>query len=158
VNIRNLFSTNKTIDLPTTEESFNGLINTLVKKYRLPNWEHAAAVVANRIMHLPPDQATTTERYLAHCVLKNIAYQVAQARGQRVAHKGQCDELAARLKAEPNNQEARDTLQKAANEGSDYAKGILAKIDEPLLKAVPTPAQVLIETQEPATANEPAQG
>jgi hypothetical protein len=158
MNIRNLFTSNKTVELPTTEESFNGLINTLVKKYKLPNWEHAAAVVANRIMHLSPDQATTTERYLAHCVLKNIAYQVAQARGQRIAHKGQCDELAARLKAEPNNQEARDALQKSANEGSEYAKAIIAKIDEPILKAVPASNFVPGEVHDLTPANEPAQG
>lgn len=138
MNIRNLFSKNKVVDLPITEDQFNNLITHLVKKYELPNWDHAAAVVANRIMHLPPDQATTTERYLSQCVLKNIAFQVAQARGQRISHMNQVEELVSVLKAEPNNQQARDTLQKAANEGSPHAKAALEKIEGPGLTLVPS--------------------
>lgn len=111
--------------LPTTEKQFDTLIQKLMVKYNLPRYDHTAAVVANRIMHLPPDQAKTTERYLAHCVLKNMAYQVAQAKGSKIQHKIQIDAIMAELTVNPLNQQAIDALQKAANDGSDYAKAML---------------------------------
>ena len=152
-NVRTLFA--RTVSLPTTEDEFNFFISRIVKRYKLPNWDHAAAVIANRIMHLPPDQATTTEKYLAGCVLKNIAYQVAQARGSRIAHHAQIDELIANLKADPNNQQSRDQIQKAANDGSEYAKARLAEFDKPKLTAVPTVEEV---TSESIPVDAPAQG
>ena len=125
------------IMLPTTEDQFDNLITALCEMYALPNKEHAAAVVANRIMHLPADQATSTMKYLGHSVLKNIAYQVAQSKGMRVAHKVQVDQLIQTLKATPNDQQSRDALQKAINEGSDYAKAELEKLELPA-QEVPT--------------------
>lgn len=117
--------------LPTTSKDFDRLVKTLVKKYKLPNEDHAAAVVAQRIMHLPPDQAMTTLEYLGHSVLKNMANQLAANKGRGIAHRFQVDELSFQLTADPNNQQARDTLEKAANDGSEYAKQALANLQPP---------------------------
>lgn len=125
------FNENAVIFLPTTEKAFDELIKSLVKNYRLPSIEHASAVVANRIQHLPPDQATTTLKYLGHCVLKNIAYQVAQAKAHKAQHEMQVDELMASLKANPNDNQARDHLTRAASEGSEYAKAAIARLEPP---------------------------
>ncbi len=116
----------KKVLLPTTPDLFDKLVDRVVAKYNLPERDHAAAVIANRMMHLPPDQAYCTEQYLAHCVLKNVAYQVAQSKGSQIQHKMQIDALAAALTADPLNQEVIDALEKAANQGSEYAKKVLA--------------------------------
>lgn len=121
----------KKILLPTTPEQFDELVSAITKKFGLPNEEHAAAVIANRIMHLPPDQATTTLEYLGHCVLKNMAYQVAQSKGRGIQHRGEVDQLIAQLTSDPLNQQARDALDKAAADGSEYAKNALSKLHEP---------------------------
>ncbi len=122
---------NETVEifLPTTEEAFDKLIDDLVETYKLPSKEHATAVVANRIQHLPPDQATTTMKYLGHCVLKNIAFQIAQSKHQKVTHKLQIDQLIQVLKGSPNDAQARDAIDKEISEGSEYAKEELAKLD-----------------------------
>lgn len=117
------------IDLPTTPEEFEQLIDTLVAKFDLPKRDHAVAVTANRIMHLPVDVATTTWDYLGACVKKNMAYQVAQAAGKNTAHRTQIDELVSIIKNEPNNMQAIDALDKAANDGSTYAKEALEKLN-----------------------------
>jgi hypothetical protein len=130
------------IMLPVTEEAFDLLVNDLVQEYKLPNLEHAAAVIANRIMHLPADQADVVPEYLAHCVLKNVAYQIAQSKGRMLAHKSQVDILAAELKINPLNQEATDALEKAASEGSEYAKKAL---QERSLTSEPAPILNLVQ-------------
>jgi hypothetical protein len=117
------------VDLPTTPESFEQLIDVLVAKFDLPKRDHAVAVTANRIMHLPVDQDTTTWAYLGSCVKKNMAYQVAQAAGKNTAHRTQIDELVSIIKNEPNNMQAIDALDKAANDGSTYAKEALEKLN-----------------------------
>jgi hypothetical protein len=119
------------ITLPRTEQDFDDLIAVLMKKYKLPNEEHCIAIVGNCIMRMPVDQITTTLDHLGHSVIKNIAYQVAKSKASKVHHKFQIDELDALLTANPMNQEAIDALQKAINEGSEYAKTILAKYREP---------------------------
>lgn len=128
------------IYLPQNEKEFDQLVHTLCKKYKLPNAEHAAAVVANRIQHLGPDQATSTLEYFGHCILKNIAYQVAEHRSKTIQHKMSIDQLMTLLKNNPNDQQAVDALEQAVNQGSQYAKEQLAKIrpEKPLLKAVNT--------------------
>jgi len=115
-----------------------------VKQFKLPNAEHATAVVANRIMHLPPDQDTTTMEYLGACVRKNVAYQVAESQGRRIAHKIQVDMIVTELKANPLNQQAMDALEKAVNEGSEYAKQARAG-----LSLEPSHAKVLNLVEKP---------
>lgn len=122
----------KTLDLPTTEKAFDMLVDEVCDRYNIVNKEHAAAVIANRIMHLPVDQATTTLRYMGSCVRKNISYQIAQAKGSRIAHVHQIDDIVQVLKTDPNNAEARDALVKAAADGSAYANEQIAKLDAPL--------------------------
>jgi hypothetical protein len=131
----------KKILLPTTEKAFDRLIKVLVKKYKLPSEEHATAVVARQIMHLPVDQATTTLEYLGHCVLKNMAYQLAQSKGRGVQHRSQIDQLVAELTSDPANQQAMDHLEQAISDGSEYAKLALEKI-RPSSGASDEPAQI----------------
>lgn len=137
----------KTIFLPTTSDEFEILIDRLVKDYKLPDRNHAAAVVSNRIMHLPPEQATATLEYFGHCVIKNIAFQLAQSKGQMVQHKNQINTLFATLTSTPGDTQARDTLEAAAKDGSEYAKEKLAELDGARLRVVPEPS----EQEAPAT-------
>ncbi len=116
--------------LPQSPKEFDALVKKLVKKYKLPNEDHASAVLANRIMHLPVDQATVTLEYLGNCILKNVAFQVAQAHSTKIQHKMQVDQIVAALNVNPNDQQAIDALQKAINDGSEYAKTALEKIDQ----------------------------
>jgi len=141
--------------LPINSEEFDLLVDELVTRYQLPNREHAVAIVSNRIQHLPPDQATSTLKYLGHCVLKNLAYQIANQQGNKVQHKMQVDELISRLKADHNDTEARDLLEKAVNVGSTYAKDQLALVDDsPVFPKVVEmkPAKIMVSGpgQEPA--------
>jgi len=111
--------------LPTTKEELNELLDELVSRYKLPNREHAQAVVCNQIQRMPPEQALSSLQFLGHCILKNIAYNLARATTSEMHHKLQIDEMAAHLKTQPHDQQALDELQKAVNEGSAYAKEIL---------------------------------
>lgn len=115
------------IMLPRTEKEFDELVNKVCAKYKLENKEHAASVIAIRISHMPPDQATATLEYFGHCVIKNIAYQIAQNRCEKIQHKQQILALEELLKANPNDQQAIDALQKAASAGSELAKQTLDK-------------------------------
>lgn len=117
------------ITLPQTEADFDALVKKLAKKYHLPNEEHAAAVLANRIQQMPPDQATTTIEYLGACIQKNISYQIARSKSQKIQHKEQIDNIVSFLNENPNDMQAFDALQKAANEGSAYAKEQLAGLE-----------------------------
>jgi len=144
--------------LPQTAKEFDALVKTLVTKYKLPTSDHAAAVVANRIMHLPPEQAYTTLEHLGECVLKNVAYQVAKSKGSMIQHKMQVDMIAAELKNNPLNQEAWDALESAVKEGSAYAKTVQDKC----LGSKPTPILTLAkssvgeETAPPVAVSEQA--
>ena len=140
----------KPILLPQTEEEFNKLTDLLVKKFKLPNREHAAVLLANRIAHLPPDQAYATVDYLGHCIQKNIAFQVAQAMGSKINHKLQIDAIDTALVADPHNQQALDALQKAANEGSEYAREVLKKYIDSSPRVLPLRA---VEACEPVEAS-----
>lgn len=125
----------KPINLPTTEHAFDLLVKEVIDRYNLPDSDHAAAIIAQRIMHTKVDEATTTLRYLGHSVLRNIAFQVAQSKGSKIAHRHQIDDLVSQLKANPNDQQVRDALVKAVNEGSEYAKEKVDGLDLPLAKS-----------------------
>lgn len=114
--------------LPQTEGQFDDLIRFLVRTYNLPDEEHAAVVVANRIRHSAVDQAYVTMDSLAQAVQRNIAYQVAESKGSKISHKLQVENLKALLKTEPNNQQAVDALEAAKNEGSTLAAEALEEI------------------------------
>ena len=142
--------------LPQTKEEYEALIETLVKKYKLPDYQHASVVVANGIKHLGPDQDTASHRQLAARVRKNVAYQIAENIGSKINHEIQVDQLASILKVTPNDQQARDALEKASKEGSLYAQAALDRLDGSVrspayLSAVPNE-----ETPLPGTASEPA--
>ena len=122
----------KTIFVPRTSDEFHAIVAQLMKRYKFQNASHVAAVVANRIQHLPPDQATTTLKYLGDCVIKNMAYQVAQYEGSKIQHEMQIDQWIAAMHSNPDDNQARDNIEKAINAGSTYAK-------EQLNKHFPTP-------------------
>lgn len=116
------------VQLPTTPEAFDRLVARVVKEYKLIDAHHAAAVISVAIRHLPHTEAYCTVKYLGDYVLKNLANYVADHKSQIMKHESQIDQLIALLKSNPNDNQARDGLEKAANEGSEYAKAELAKL------------------------------
>lgn len=117
---------------PVTDAQFDALVDAVCARFNLTNREHAESVIAIRISHLPPDQASATLEYFGHCVIKNIAFQLAQARCSRAQHKVQIDNIDAVLTASPCDQQALDALQKAVDQGSEYAKKVLDKYTCPV--------------------------
>ena len=118
------------VKLPTTLDEFDKLSALIVKKYKLTDPHHAAAILSVAIRHIPNDEAYTTLDYLGHSILKNIANYVANHRGDTLRQKAQIDALAAMVKADPNNQQAWDELEKIAADSSqegakDARKAIL---------------------------------
>lgn len=115
--------------LPTTPEAFDKLVDQIVDKYKLKDRNHAAAVIGVAIRHLPPAQAKVTHEYLGHYVIKNIANYVAQLKSNGIRHTAEVDQLVALIKKDPNDMQARDGLQKAIDEGSEYAKKVMEKLE-----------------------------
>lgn len=122
----------KLIKLPTTLVAFDALVDTIVKKYKLTDAHHAAAIISVAIRHIPNDEAHTTLEYLGNSVLKNLANYVAYHKGETLKHTAQVDQLINVLTQDPNNQQAFDELNKAANEGSEPAKEALLKLGSTL--------------------------
>lgn len=120
----------KKIQLPRTVDGFNALVDVVVKKYSLPSKDHASVVIANAIRHLPNDQATTTISYLGSSVIKNIANQTAAHIADTIKHESQVQYLADLLRTDPNNNQARDELERAANDGSLSAKKALEEFNQ----------------------------
>lgn len=121
--------------LPTTPEQFDSLVAKVVKKYKLSDSHHAAAIISVAIRHLPNEQATTKLKYLGHSVLKNLANYVAYHKAETMKHDSQIDQLVSLLRTDPNDQQAMDALTKAATDGSEKAKEAIAKF-EPKLTVV----------------------
>lgn len=118
------------IFLPTTEQEFDDLVTRVMELYpKIIEREHAIAVISVAIRHLPNEQATTTLQYLGHCVLKGIANHVANFKGEKVKHETQVTHHVNLLVNDPNNMQARDQLEKWANEGSVFAREALAKLE-----------------------------
>lgn len=118
------------IKLPTTLKEFDDLVTLVGRKYNLTDLHHAGAIISVAIRHLPNDTAHTTYDYLGHSVLKNIANYVASHKADTMKHEAQVSQLAQMLKSDPSNTQARDELQKAANEGSEVAKIALKTLEE----------------------------
>lgn len=117
------------VKLPTSPDQFDQLVSKIVKKYKLKDANHAAAIISLAIRHLPNNKAYTTYRFLGHTILKNIANQVANHKAEVIKHNGQVDQLVSMITQDPSNQQARDELQKAADEGSEKAKLALHQIE-----------------------------
>lgn len=119
----------KKIKLPTSLLDYDALVATLVKRYKFPEPDHVSAVISVAIRHLPNDQAYTTLDYLAQCVQKSMANHVANHKGEMMKGKVQVDNMIDMLKQDPNNQQILDELKRFADQGFDYAKEALAKLD-----------------------------
>lgn len=117
------------IKLPVTLDEYDQLVSLVVNKYHLTDIHHAGAIISVAIRHLPNDTAYTTLDYLGQSVLKNLANYVAYHKGETLKHEGQVTQLVDTLKADPLNQQARDELTKAANEGSEPAKLALKTLE-----------------------------
>jgi hypothetical protein len=124
------YATLPQVALPTTLEEFDKLVDELCLKYTLANKEHAASVVSVAIRHLPNDQAETSHEYLISCIRKNLANGIAAFKGDTLKHEYQVKLLADELTVNPNNMQARDELQKAANAGSKCAVDAMAKFGD----------------------------
>lgn len=118
----------KRIRLPQSIQEFDALVDRVVKKYKLMDPHHAAAVISVAIRHLPTTQGYSTVDYFGEYIQKAIANHVADHKNNMLKHEHQIDQLSSILKQDPNDNQARDGLEKAANEGSEYAKKALAMI------------------------------
>jgi hypothetical protein len=116
------------ITLPTTLDEFESLVTSLLDGFHESvDRDLITAVVANRIMHLPVTEASVSADYFRNCVIKSMAYGLAAEKSTKLAHKRQIEQLDQLLKDNPHDQQALDALQKAAEDGSEIAKEILAK-------------------------------
>lgn len=120
---------NKKIKLPTTPDAFDKLVHKLATKYKFTDTHHVAAVISVAIRHLPATQAYSTLDYFGQYVSKAIANSVADFKNKQLRHEGEIDQLASLLRNDPNDVQARDRLQLAANEGSDYASKVLQALE-----------------------------
>lgn len=125
-----MFGAKKKIKLPTTLTEYDDLVDKVVETYCLTDKHHAAAIMSVAIRHIPNEQAYTTLDYLGQYIQKNIANYVAHHKGETLKHGAQVAQLADLIKTDPNNQQAWDELQKAANEGSEQAKEALTKLEK----------------------------
>lgn len=117
------------IKLPTTVKEYEELVDKVVKKHKLQDKHHAAAIISVAIRHLPVTEAYTTLDYLGHYVIKNIANFIADHQAKVLRHESEIDQLANILTNDPNDGQARDALVKAKNEGSIYAAAALDKLE-----------------------------
>jgi hypothetical protein len=117
-------------------KEFEFLVSQICKKYKFKAVDHVKAVVALRIQHLPPDQGTTTLQHMADCVRKNMSYQLCQHITMSLKHRAELEQLDHMLTENPFNQQALDAIHKAANEGSEEAKKLVAKYTEPSLESL----------------------
>ena len=139
---------NLKIRLPTSTEEFDALVARLVKKYGFKEPEHVAAVISVAIRHIDNQTGYTTLHYLAQCVWKQMANHVANHKGELIKHKVQVDNMVNMFKQDPNNAQVLDELKKYADNGFEYAKTELAKLEAAVkpeqhirgVYAVPNPA------------------
>lgn len=118
----------KTVQLPTTLEEFDQLIEDLANTYPVKDKRHAAAVISVAIRHMPTDQGHTTLNYLWGCIVKSLSNHVCSYKNDLIKHETQVEQLENMLRENPNNQQALDELRKAADQGSIQAKATLAKL------------------------------
>ena len=116
------------IKLPTELADFDVLVDRVCAKYKLTDRNHAAAVISVAIRHLPNEQGYTTLDYLGHSVIKALANYVANYKAELMRHEDQVRIFFDRLVSNPNDMEARDKLQVAADQGSAAAKAALDKL------------------------------
>ena len=119
----------KKIRLPISVEEFDNLVSKLVSKYKFAEPDHVAAVISVAIRHIDNQTAHTTLDYLAGCVHKQMANHVANFKGEMIKNTVKVDTLVSMLKQDPANQQARDELQKMANDGFEYAKNEYDKLN-----------------------------
>jgi len=117
------------IRLPISVKEYEQLVNTLVKRYGFEEPEHVAAVISVAIRHIDNQTAHTTLEYLRDCVWKQMANHVASHKGDLIRHKSQVDQMVSMFKKDPNNQQILDELKKYADNGFEYAKTELSKLE-----------------------------
>lgn len=110
------------IRLPITQLEFDELCAKVVKKFKLVDPHHAAAIMSHAIRHIPNEEAYTTMDYLGQYILKNIANYVAHTKSEGLKHEAEVRAVENELKQNPGNMQARDALEKACLEGSPLAK------------------------------------
>lgn len=118
------------IKLPTSLKEFDEIVERVVRKFKLTDPHHAAAIISVTIRHLPSHSAFTTLDHLGQSVIKNIANHIADHKSKTLQHSAQIEHLAAILKSNPLDTQARDQLQQAANDGSQEAKKALNSLEE----------------------------
>lgn len=117
------------IYLPRDSEQYDALVEKVVKRFKLKDKHHAAALISGAIRHIPNEEAQTTIKFLGHYVLKNLANYVAYHKAEELKHEASITNLVNEIEKDQFNQEAWDKLDKAAEEGSEAAKKALMKLE-----------------------------
>lgn len=148
--LKNYFKLHKKRMVPRTKEEFDEVVRLLTETFPLSDSKHTEAVVAQRLQHLPVDQGFYTLNHLGNCVLRNMTFFLCQSISQNMAHEAQIRDLESLLTVDPLNQQARDALEKAAKEGSPFARDALERIFPKefvslLSIRLPTPSSSLVD-------------
>ena len=117
------------IKLPTSTAEYDALVKKLCEKFKFEDAEHVSAVISVAIRHIDNQTAFTTLDYLAQCVWKQMANHVSSHKGDLIRHKVQVDNMVSMFKQDPNNQQVLDELRKYADNGFEYAKQELEKLE-----------------------------
>lgn len=117
------------VKLPQTLAEFDTLVEKVCKRYKLQDSNHAAAIISVAIRHIPNDKSYTTLEYLGQTVQKNIANHIADHKSQMLRHGAEIEMLLSKIKENPLDQQSRDALQKAANDGSEAALNAIASLE-----------------------------
>lgn len=115
----------KKIPLPVNEKEFEKIVKAVVKKLNLKSqadYDHAYAVVCNRLMHTDVKEASISIEELANCVWRNKSFQLCAGLAKRKQHELAVDQLIISIKSEPLDQNLWDQLNSWIEEGSEYAK------------------------------------
>jgi hypothetical protein len=118
--------------LPINEKEFDELVDEVMRAYpQITVRDHAIAVISVAIRHLPNDQAKSTIAYFGHTIIKGLANSIANFKNEKIKHEIRVEQLFNILINESNNMQARDELEKWANDGSIAAKTALKRLEPP---------------------------
>lgn len=148
----------RSVKLPTTLKEYDELVARLVKKYDLKDAHHAAALLSLAITHLPQHQYRVKLSYLGDYIRKNIANHVANHKSQTLRHEAQIDQLINALTIDPSDVQARDAIDQAINQGSEYAKKAMEKLIAHPPAVIPNPileTLKIVPTAPPAIPSPP---
>jgi hypothetical protein len=123
--------TSEQLVIPQTLEAYEELVDKVVSAYSLTERDYASGVISIVLRRLPNEVDTISIDQLGKSVRCSIGKTVAHHKGQLLEQKSQINVLVETLKQNPLDAQARDQLQKAADDGVQQAKDALAALELP---------------------------